>query len=129
MVRGLRVPLGNAAKQYKRAGDQDLDGNVLKKEDEGWYYMWYRGLHLLCGKEGLDAKIYLKRPAFETIRCAGLGWKKGYRAVIQRPAGYYAEEGSAGVGSGEYLDLTGDAEELFVAQYAGVEAGAGHAEE
>ena len=103
MVRGLRVPLGHAAKEYKRAGDRDLDGNVLTEQDEGWYYMWYRGLHLLFGKEGLDAQIYLKRPAFETIRCHGLGWKKSYPAVIQHAPGYVGNTSTPGSSTGTVL--------------------------
>lgn len=57
MVRGLRVPLGHAAKAYKKAGDVDIDGNVLEAEDEGWYYLWHRGLHMLGGQESLNAGI------------------------------------------------------------------------
>ena len=35
MVRGLRVPLGHAAKEFKKKGDVDIDGNVLEDADEG----------------------------------------------------------------------------------------------
>ena len=33
-------------------GDTDRQGNV--DTEQGWYYKWYRGIHLLCGEEGLD---------------------------------------------------------------------------
>lgn len=83
MVRGLRVPLGHAAKRYKQQGDMDMEGNVLDAGEEGWYYLWYRGLHFLCGQEGLDAGIYLKRPAHEVDLCSGLTWFKSSRAIQQ----------------------------------------------
>lgn len=88
MVRGLRVPLGHAAKEFKKKGDVDIDGNVLRDADEGWYYLWYRGLHLLCGQEGSVGKIYLKRPSFETDRCKGLTFKKSHKAIVQLPPGH-----------------------------------------
>ena len=88
MTRGLRVPLGHAAKVFKNVGDKDLEGHILSEGEEGYYYLWHKGLHLLCGKEGLDGGIYKKRPAFEEPICAGLGWKKSARALIQLPAGH-----------------------------------------
>ena len=83
MVRGLRVPLGHAAKHYKQQGDMDIKGNVLGAGEEGWYYLWCRGLHPLCGQEGLDAKIFKKRPAHEEDLCSGLTWFKSSKAVQQ----------------------------------------------
>ena len=91
MTRGLRVPLGHAAKVYKNVGDIDLEGNVLKEGEEGYYYLWHKGLHLLCGKEGLDGEIYKKRPSFEDPVCDGLGWKKSSRALVQYPAGHHMD--------------------------------------
>ena len=91
MTRGLRVPLGHAAKVYKNVGDMDLEGNVLEEGEEGWYYLWHKGLHLLCGKEGLDGGIYKKRPSFEVPVCDGLGWKKSARAIVQYPAGHHMD--------------------------------------
>ena len=88
MTRGLRVPLGHAAKVFKNVGDKDLEGNVLGVGEEGYYYLWHKGLHLLCGKEGLDGGVYTKRPAFEEPICEGLGWKKSTRALVQLPAGH-----------------------------------------
>ena len=88
MTRGLRVPLGHAAKLFKNVGDKDLEGNVLGVGEEGYYYLWHKGLHLLCGKEGLDGGVYTKRPAFEEPICEGLGWKKSSRALVQLPAGH-----------------------------------------
>lgn len=87
MVRGRRLPLGHAAKEFKREGDKDIDGNVLTKDQEGWFYMWYKGLHELSGQEGLNHKTYKKRPAFEKIRCSGLTWKITSRANVQMASG------------------------------------------
>lgn len=75
MVSGRRLPLGDAAKEYKKEGDVDVDGNILSKDQERWYYLWLKGLHELSGQEGLDYKTCLKRPAFEKDRVPGLTWK------------------------------------------------------
>lgn len=88
MTRASRVPLGHAAKKWKNVGDVDIDGNVLQEGEEGWYYLWHRGLQLLGGQECLDDGLYLQRPSHETDRCAGTTWKKGFRAAIQLPAGH-----------------------------------------
>ena len=87
MVRATRMPLGHAAKFWKEEGDVDLDGNVIPKGGAGYYYKWWRGLHCLCGKEGTDRNLYLIRPAFETFRCPGFGFKVSSRAKIQLPSG------------------------------------------
>ena len=71
------MPLGHAAKAFKKAGDKDIDGNVLTDEDEGWYYLWHRGLHMLGGQEFVEARLCLKRPAFEKDRRTGMTFKKG----------------------------------------------------
>ena len=88
MVRATRVPLGHAAKVFCREGDVDLDGHALTKDEEGYYYQWYSGLQLLCGHEGLNAGRYLQRPSGERIRVEGLGFKRGYKAVVQLPPGH-----------------------------------------
>ena len=88
MIRGKRVPLGYAAKFWKNVGDVDLDGHGVPAGQEGYYYMWWRGLHNLCGKEGLDAKVYQHRPSFETFKCPGFGFKLSARAVVQLPSGH-----------------------------------------
>lgn len=85
MVRGMRVPLGHAAKKYKKAGDVDIDGNVLEEKDQGWYYLWHRGLHMLGGQESLDARVHKKRPSFERDLCNGTTFKKSFPAVLQYP--------------------------------------------
>ncbi|KAL8735848.1 MAG: hypothetical protein Q9181_002677 [Wetmoreana brouardii] len=87
MVRATRVPLGHAAKEYKNVGDVDIDGNILAEGQQGWYYLWWAGLHLLCGKEGLDAGMYMVRPSFEKKRVPTFGWKISHKAVIQAAPG------------------------------------------
>lgn len=108
MTRGLRVPLGHAAKVFKDVGQKDVAGNILGEGEQGYYYLWHKGLHLLCGKEGLDAGVYLKRPSLETPICEGLGWKKSGRAVIQLPTGHPADSTMRGVrGYGELMRAAG----------------------
>lgn len=89
MTRTTRVPLGHAAKEWKNVGDVDIDGNVLQEGEQGWYYLWHRGIHLLGGQECLDAELYLQRPSDATERCQGTRttWKSGYRAAVQLPPG------------------------------------------
>ena len=83
MVRGTRMPLGKPAKMLVKAGDKDIDGNIINVEDEGYYYKWWRGLHCLMGHEGFEAGMYRIRPAFEQFRCSGFAFKKAYKAVVQ----------------------------------------------
>ena len=88
MIRTRRVPLGNAAKKYFRAGDVDAEGVVLGAADAGWYYLWYRGLHLLCGDEGWRAGKYKCRPTDEQEMKEKFAFKKDFKAVIQPPPPY-----------------------------------------
>ena len=83
MVRATRVPLGIAAKVFVEAGQKDITGLQVNVGEEGWYYLWWRGLHLLCGKEGLDAGIYRIRPSHEAFIADGLIWLKHFKAVLQ----------------------------------------------
>ena len=87
MTRATRVPLGIAAKTYQDVGAVDLDRNMVEKGQEGWYYLWYRGLQLLCGKEGSDQQIYFIRPSFEKLRVPLFGFKISHRAYIQKAPG------------------------------------------
>ncbi|KAL9576408.1 MAG: hypothetical protein Q9212_007124 [Teloschistes hypoglaucus] len=87
MVRATCVPLGHAAKAFKKVGDIDTDGNIIAEGQQGWYYLWWTGLHLLCGKEGLDAGMYMVRPSFEKKRVPTFSWKISHRAVIQSAPG------------------------------------------
>lgn len=84
MIRATRVPLGNAYKMRKAVGDVDIDGNVVT--ERVYYYMWWRGLHCMMGKEGLDADLYKIRPSFEDFRCEGLIFKVSFKAVVQLPS-------------------------------------------
>ena len=84
MVRASRGPLGNAAILYCRAGDQDLDGNILTEDQAGWYYAWYKGIHLLCGEEGRH--LYMVRPSHEHEYSCTLGFRVSHRAIVQPEA-------------------------------------------
>ena len=61
MVKAVRMPLGFAAKMWVNPGDKDRHGEAAP--ECGWYYKWYRGLHLLCGEEGIHQ--YKHRPSHE----------------------------------------------------------------
>ena len=85
MIRATRVPLGHAYKKWIEQGLEDVDGNVVT--EAGYYYMWWRGLHCMMGKEGLDAGLYKIRPSFESFKCTGFGFKISHKAVIQHQSG------------------------------------------
>ena len=88
MTRASRVPLGHAAKAWKTVGEADIYGHVIADGEEGWFYLWHRGLQMLGGKESLDANLYQQRPSFESDLCKGCTWKKDFRAAIQLPPGH-----------------------------------------
>ena len=81
MLKAGRRPLGVAAKQYFAAGATDRDGHVLTADEAGWYYLWYKGLQIMCGDEG--AKVYMKRPSNEKEFDGKVFFRKGWKAVIQ----------------------------------------------
>lgn len=67
-IRARRVPLGEAAKMYFNVGDKDVKDRALKDGEEGFYYLWHRGIHLLCGGEGFDPTTYLVRPSYYDLK-------------------------------------------------------------
>ncbi len=87
MVRATRMPLGNAAKVWVNAEDIDVEGNTASQDQEGYYYRWWRGLHCLCGDEGLQADVYRIRPSFEKFLTDGFGFKLSCKAKVQLPEG------------------------------------------
>ena len=60
-IRATRMPMGLAAKVWRDVGDVDMDGQVVYPGEQGWYYLWWRGIHLLCGEEGWQAGMYRVR--------------------------------------------------------------------
>ncbi len=91
MIRAERFPLGRAFKIEAQTGDKDIDGNEIEAGEAGFYYGWWRGLHMLPGKEG--AHLYMTRPSGEDPRCDGFAFKKAYRAIVQMPNGAEPFEG------------------------------------
>ena len=89
MVRATRVPLGHAYKLLVKAGEQDFDGNIVA--EDGYYYQWWRGIHCLMGKEGLDAGFYMIRPSFEDFLCTKFTFKISGRAVVQHRSGFLGD--------------------------------------
>ena len=55
------MPVGFSAKMLVNKGDKDHHGKEASKA--GWYYRWFRGVHILCGEEGLN--LYKYRPLYE----------------------------------------------------------------
>ena len=58
MLRSTRCPLGHAAKQWFGPGAIDRDGHVVTAGEAGWYYVLYKGIHPMVGKEGYDQGRY-----------------------------------------------------------------------
>ena len=84
MIRAQRYPLGIAAKVFRQKGDIDMNGKPAPKA--GWYYLWYRGLQLLCGEEG---KVqFMHRPSYEDKHGEIVTWKVENYAVIQLYPGH-----------------------------------------
>ena len=53
-IKAARMPLGFAAKMWVSEVDTDRHGRVAAADQQGYYYRWYHGIHILCGEEGLD---------------------------------------------------------------------------
>ena len=94
MIPATRLPLGYAAKIYCNVGDRDIDGNLVQSGQEGWYYLWYKGIHCLKGAEGWDAEVAHALRTGEDLmtghvsfakeyKDVELGFKIGHRAVVQ----------------------------------------------
>ena len=124
LPRATRVSLGLAAKFWKKEGDVDMNGHVLTKAEEGYYDKWWRNVHCLCGKEGLDPGMYLIRPSEQTLGPKSFGFKVSSRAVIQREEGDVEGEGAEETEEeeGEDEEKGGEGEEpepLFLEQEEG----------
>lgn len=53
---------------------------------DGWYYLWFRGLHLLCGEEGREQ--YTHRPSFEDLYEETVTWELDKFAMVQLHPGH-----------------------------------------
>ena len=84
MIRATRLPLGRPFKVEVKAGMKDARGLVAKPEDEGFYFGYWRGLHVLYGAEGYEAEgnQYFFRPSFETLLISAISWFLDKKAVI-----------------------------------------------
>ena len=126
MIRAVRVPLGDASKMYVHAGEIDADGKTAGSADEGWYYKWWGGIHMLCGEEGFDT--YMIRPCFEQLG-RGFSFKLSHRAKIQAPEGMEEnqieevtdKEENAAEEESVHRRETGDKEELSIKEKTAVE--------
>ena len=66
---GYATTTGHAVKAYKKIGDVNVFGDVIKEEKaEGYYYLWYRGVHMLGGQEsiGLHERCEPNQPFLES---------------------------------------------------------------
>jgi len=75
-----------AAKRFVNLGEMDLEGKVVPPGEEGYYYQWWCGLHILCGQERLAGGMYLIRPSYERSRSRGLRFEKGHETMVQLEA-------------------------------------------
>lgn len=82
MIRATRMPLDKAAKRWINIGNKDILDQKCLPGKQGWYFLRWRGLQLLCG---LDANVFRIRPSFESFVCDGLRWIKDprYKAIRQ----------------------------------------------
>ena len=117
MPRPTRAPLGLAAKVWVSAGEADVEGNVVEEGHQGYYYRWWKGLHCLMGKEGMDSGLFVQRPTGEAPLCKGFGFKVGFRAVVQEAEGGFAKDEDEDVVTGEVRDeeILGEEEDEGVA--------------
>lgn len=82
MIRASRIPLGQASKTWRQAGERDLHGHILRESEEGFYWDWYAGIHPLMGREGYDQGWYLIRPSWEDkVDESTLSFKVGFPAL------------------------------------------------
>ncbi|CAD6592578.1 MAG: hypothetical protein ASARMPREDX12_006254 [Alectoria sarmentosa] len=81
--RHLAVTLGYAAKIYVSEGDLDRHYHAASSEQKGYYYKWHRGIHMLCGEEGIDH--YKHRPAFEDLMANIWYFDLDYKSAIPGP--------------------------------------------
>ena len=65
-IKAVRMPLGFAAKVYVSESDEDRLKRKATSIDEGYYYKWYFGIHMLCGEEEL--RDYKHRPSHQERR-------------------------------------------------------------
>ena len=62
MTRFDRIPCGHAAKEWKVIEDMDCAGRTIdSKEEEGFYYLWRKGTHILGGQESIDTDLFKPR--------------------------------------------------------------------
>ena len=43
-------------------------GNTIEEGEQGWYYLWWRGIHLLCGEEGKCLWMAYTLPVLRHLR-------------------------------------------------------------
>ena len=84
MVRATRVPLGRGAKKEVQVGHVDVNGRVVQQGEQGWYPMWWVGIHCLCGERGLAIDGYLQRPSWEQPQRDGFGFKITAEAIAEK---------------------------------------------
>lgn len=67
IIRATRTSMRIAVKIWINAKEEDVKSKIISAKQAEWYYLWWRGLHMLCGKEGQNAGIYKIKLNFETV--------------------------------------------------------------
>ena len=81
MPKARTLPLGFASKTWVIKGTKDRPGNKASKDQEGWYYRWLWGLHILCEEKGIQR--YMIRPSFEDKMKEKWSYDLDYACVLQ----------------------------------------------
>ena len=71
MVHATRMPVGEACTIPATVETRGIDGTGTSRSAK--FYGWVGGIHLLCGKGGLDAGLYTVRPNYEKKPAKELG--------------------------------------------------------
>ena len=82
--------MGHPARIYVEETNKDVNGREAGFGHHGWYYKWWRGIHLLCGEEGFDEDFQI-RPSHEDLKPMNWAWKRESYCVKQLNEDGYAD--------------------------------------
>jgi hypothetical protein len=83
MIRVTRMSLSIATKIFVNVEEMNALRQKIFVDEEEWYYLWWRRIHLLCDMKRLNEKMYKIRSSHETFATNDLIWLKKYRAILQ----------------------------------------------
>jgi hypothetical protein len=68
MLRAIRNPLDYISKIFVTSGTVDDNRNVVSLINTGYYYIWFKGLQPLIGKEGFNAGLFKIRLSNKKVK-------------------------------------------------------------